>query len=371
VDTPGIASGSLRWYGSYKRAAPWLATTSFALLSTAAGGQQQEHQAVVWYRAATDCPGGPDFLSLLGERARLARLAAVGDHIDFVVTLAASEGRSHGSLERQTEAGTVAIREFEDPSCSQVAAALALSLGLALDSTKDAGDDPEADPSQAPVSDPAPNMLQANAAPHSEPARVDDSATAPTLATPMPAAADRRPPSAQKPTSATWWLGAQGGLVTGIAPSALGRAGAFVERNAAAREPLSGLALRAGVSGVLGSVESTVGPIQHWVLAARGEACPMRFGTSGISLWPCLGLDLGATGASGAEQGVLQETSFWSAVAASGRVRWLVTGPMALEAELGAFLPLTRYGYYAGSERLYESASVGVSAALGAVVALP
>lgn len=75
--------------------------------------------------------GGRVHRRLSGRAA--VRLAKAGDHIDFVVTLVADEADVVGRLERQTQSGTVAIRELRDKECARVADAIALSLALALD----------------------------------------------------------------------------------------------------------------------------------------------------------------------------------------------------------------------------------------------
>jgi hypothetical protein len=46
------------------------------------------------------------------------KLAGAGDHVDFLVTLVDSGTETVGRLERQTRAGTIAIRELRDPSCA-------------------------------------------------------------------------------------------------------------------------------------------------------------------------------------------------------------------------------------------------------------
>src|SRR3954468_10698753 len=107
---------------------------------------QSAHTPAVWYRASAACPTGPEFLAKLAEGPERARLAEAGDHIDFVVTLLSASGETVGRLERQTNGGTVAIRELRDATCAQVANALALSLGLAL----------EPEPSGVPPPGPAP-----------------------------------------------------------------------------------------------------------------------------------------------------------------------------------------------------------------------
>lgn len=86
----------------------------------------------VWYRSSEGCPDGDRFVGRLSELGRRATLARVGDRVDFVVTLAAEPEQSTGRLERQTERGTVAIRQLDASACSEVAEALALSLELAL-----------------------------------------------------------------------------------------------------------------------------------------------------------------------------------------------------------------------------------------------
>jgi hypothetical protein len=53
--------------------------------------------------------------------------------VDFVVTVAHAAEQSSGRLERQTELGTMAIREISAGRCDEVVEGLALSLDLALD----------------------------------------------------------------------------------------------------------------------------------------------------------------------------------------------------------------------------------------------
>src|SRR6185436_792272 len=101
-----------------------------SLRGTASGA---EPGAVVWYRASENCPSGQAFLDKVPKRGAGARLAAAGDHIDFLVTLLPYGGETVGRLERQTRSATVAIRELHDAHCDQVADALALSLALALE----------------------------------------------------------------------------------------------------------------------------------------------------------------------------------------------------------------------------------------------
>lgn len=101
-------------------------------LALAAPAFAETEPPAVWFRASETCPSGAQFLEKLAAHSRKARLAQAGDHIDFVVTLVADGRETVGRLERQTDAGIVAIRELRDATCEEVADALALSLGLAL-----------------------------------------------------------------------------------------------------------------------------------------------------------------------------------------------------------------------------------------------
>src|SRR5690349_20229293 len=85
----------------------------------------------IWYRNASGCPDGNAFVALLESRGVVARLAGVGDAIDFVVTLGNDADGARGLLERQTETRAVAIRRLDGGTCEQVADAIALSLVVA------------------------------------------------------------------------------------------------------------------------------------------------------------------------------------------------------------------------------------------------
>src|SRR5689334_11514042 len=113
------------------------ASLSFALglFATLAGSQPASaagvRPALVWYRSADGCPDGAAFLARLEARGVRARLADVGDPIDFVVTLGNGPEGARGLLERQTDTRTVAIRRLDGGTCEQVADAIALSLAVA------------------------------------------------------------------------------------------------------------------------------------------------------------------------------------------------------------------------------------------------
>ena len=250
-----------------------------------------------------------------------------------------------------------------------MAEALALSLALSLDpETHDQGQPEDADEaSQSPAQDvpaaaPTPRR---SASPHTG---------SPASARSQPIAADQPPDTVQmrhEPDAQVWLAGVQGGAVSGVARNASALAAAFVELDGALPQVLPGLALRAGAVGVFGSTTTAVGEVRHWIIAGRTDACPVQLGGTRVTLWPCAVFDLGATGASATRSTGSLDTGLWAALGAHARFRWWVGGPVALEAQLGVLVPLTRYEVYGGSEVLYRTAVAGLSGALGASIRLP
>jgi hypothetical protein len=327
-------------------------------------GAQPEGRAVIWYRSTEGCADGPSFLARLGERSALVRLAEAGDQVDFVVVVAITPQGAIGRVERQIRGGTVAIREVHDQSCDRVVDVLALHLALALE--PEHGSTPT-------TAEPAPDRHAGDPTALAPPVRSDAGpaaqppilpASEPAVREPMPGVALEPEHVERRPATAPlrWRVGIQGGAVTGVTPIPLARASTFVHRDV-----LPNLATRLAVVGLLGSPETAGGEVRHWVLAGRLELCPFRVAGPRLSLAPCAAADLGATSVSGYRRDV----AAWVALGAHGRGTWQLGGPVALEAELGALFPLTRYEVFAGSELLYESAPVGLSAGLGASVGFP
>jgi hypothetical protein len=302
------------------------------------------NRAVVWYRSSEGCPDGVAFLARLGERAPLARLAGGGDRIDFVVTLSAHPAGSQGRLERQTQGGTVAIREIEDTSCDNVADALALGLALALD--------PEST-----AQNPTLTATRPVPAPPVEPARESAPSSAPRQRT-FPASVG--PPAA--PPAWQWLVGIEAGAMINLFPSATPSAAAFVELDRSRAGMLSGVSVRGGAVGLVSSSEQ----VQLWIAAAYLEACPLRLGEK-LSVSACSSLDVGAIRASAGRA----DTALWVALEANGRVRGWVARRLALEAWVGAEVPVRRYQVVDASGTLFETGRAGLSGGLGVTVGLP
>jgi hypothetical protein len=310
---------------------------------------QTPQQAVVWYRASEQCPAGPAFLARLADQGARTRLAEPADHFDFLVTLVASKGETIGRLERQTQSGTVAIRELRDASCERVADGLALGLSLALEPGAAAKMEPEPEPPSA----------IAPAAPH-EPEL--QPATQPT-----PRDAGPKPPL--RANAATrrnrWSVGVLASALEGAMPRPLWQGLGFVDftRASAAGRPSFGL--RLGFIGSLGSVDTQVGSVNHWIAAGRAEVCPWRLGSTQVGLWPCATFELGAAGASDARPSGLNARDVWAAPGGALRLAYEVVAPISLEAQAGALVPLRQETVYAGATALYSAEIIAFQAAVG------
>lgn len=311
--------------------------------------------SVVWYRASAECPNGTEFLAKLEQGAQRARLAEATDHIDFVVTLVASNGKTVGRLERQTQGGTVAIRELSDDSCPRVADALALSLSLALGPTSPASPAPSAETPTPSADAPAPEAAAAPA----EPA-VPQLPPQPNFP-PIDGTLNEDEPVQERKLS---WLGAGGGLMFGESASPFVRGELFFVRD----RPLAlswRHAVRVAVVGGLGSTKSELERIQQWLAAGRVEACPWLLQAGAGRLEPCAGFELGALGASGERRSGLADATLWAAPGGVLRGALYPTGSVRIELSAGALVPLLRSSLYAAARELYRPEIVVVTAGAG------
>jgi hypothetical protein len=339
--------------------------------------------AVVWYRSAEGCPDATEFLARLGDRASLARVAEAGDYVDFVVTLTATEQGSSGRLERQTQSGTVAIQEIRDRECARVADALALSLALALDPAAPlVHRAPEPEPRVEAA--PGPSAAPARTAAAQPPLQGSSGSRAVVVARSARAEPDRKPPEPPSRTLA-WFVGAHGGLMTGITPDEVAvRGDLFAEMASSEARAANGsethsfgpdasegptLRLAAVISSSSPEYE-TVGTVRHSMAAGRADACWPSAGTTWIALRPCLALELGATAAVGSRRTGVADMAFWAALGALGRGRAWVSHVIGVEAEFGLVVPLRRYIVGSAQGTLYENRRVGLAAAVGPVLRL-
>lgn len=338
------------------------------LLSASAGADPPTTAPSIWYRSSDRCPDGAAFLQRLEQLGRSARLADAGDRIDFVVTLGSKERGSFGRLERQTERGTVAIREVEAPACVEVADALALSLDLALDPGQ-----AEGAPPAEPVEPVAP-MGSEGAAPQTPASGSEEAAppssqstqrvsSAPPTPTAPSAVQDEVPREAGAVSSAR--LGAQGTLVTGVGDAPLLGAALFGEL------PLGALTPRVSVWGATGASTVEDSTLRMWVFAGRLEGCVGPFGARELYFHPCAGVDLGVVSARYAGENGRKDTGPWVSPLLLGRGVWSVVERVTLEAQIGLHIPILHYEVgQPGEDPLANTDPVGVLAGVGLGLAL-
>jgi hypothetical protein len=342
-------------------------TLSFAamtLRAEPARGQSTEVKlpVMVWYRSSTGCPDGASFLERLAQRGVSARLAGVGDKVDFVVTVGTLGADGSGRLERQTARGTIAIRELSATSCAEVSDAMALSLGLAVEETAES---PAAVSPALEVHPNAPSPSPHSAAPV---ARSDRAEEAPKSDVPPHSLGS--PP---RPSGSKWSAGANGFVAAGLAPGLTGGAGLFGSF-APWREQGSHANLRSSLFLHRRSEGTDAGDLRLTLAAFRAEGCPVGFGGAHVRAEGCAGLELGGIVAEGTGADGVRVVRPWAAAAALARLRFLGRG-FALEAQAGAVIPFSRYRLLfsgpAGSRSAHRTASVAFQAGLGAGVELP
>ena len=301
----------------------------------------------VWYRSVEGCPAGTEFIARVTSKGVPARLASVGDPIDFVVTLGTGTAGSTGLLERQTSEGTVAVRTVEGDTCDQVANALAFSLVLAAE----------------------------GATPQAQPAPAATAAEPPAPVPPPPPSSAAPPPprkdAVQSPSarSVEWSVGVQGTLTTGVSPSLLPGAALFVQ---AARLTELGSSLRLSIAGGTTSNEIGANTFRLSIVGGEVEGCPATVG-SVLQLAGCAALDFGVMATSSSGRGASSDSAIWSAAELLARLAFHPGRRIAIEAQGGALVPFTRYdlGVGNGSNTLYRTAAAGFAGAIGLALQIP
>ncbi|MEO8183341.1 MAG: hypothetical protein ABI895_31290 [Deltaproteobacteria bacterium] len=267
----------------------------------------------IWYRSSQGCPDGDAFVRRLSELGRTAQLAQVGDAVDFLVSVSSGPEGSSGRLERQTQAGQLAIREMRAAGCEQITEGLALSLDLAID--------------------------------------------------PRPAY------EATSERSSALRLGASGTLATGFSPAPLPGAALFVEL--AAQPAGASGRLEARVARGSGEGRAEV-EVEVSVLLARLEGCPV---TGSLGPWrfqPCAAVDVGRVWASSSHRVGRSDAGVWASASVLGRAVWQLEPRWALGVQAGAALPFVHYdlGPAEGSP-VFRTHTVGFELGLGVAWQLP
>lgn len=327
------------------RRAVWALGLGLLLEATTARAQAP---VSVWYRTSEGCPDGSAFVARLSALGTRARLASVGDRVDFVVTLGSASGESSGRLERQTRGGTVAIREYRDPRCEQVAEALALTLELALE----------------------PSAAASGAAPDGVALAADPLDAAPVQDTPATRDAPASSGELDARQTSSLSLGLQGALTTGVAPSPLPGVAAFVELT----RPAAWIdAARASLVMAYGRSRAAQREIEVLRAAARLEACVSVWGPSVLDVGPCLAAEGGVLRAAGEDELGAADVGAWAAALAHVRAAVRSSERLSFELQVGAMFPLVRYqmGTRDGGADWYRTGAVGLDAAVGAALRFP
>jgi hypothetical protein len=332
----------------------WQVRTAWAvaILFLANAALAEAPAVEVWYRSSAGCPDGAQFVARLGALGRKARLASAGDHVDFVVTLgpAAGEGeqpQNLGRLERQTDRGTVAVREVRAANCADVAEALALSLELAMVPASEMDNKDKPGESASP-----PTSSQAS------PSGSGSSSTD-VAATPESGGASNR---------RGVQLGLQATLATGIAPAVLPGLSLFAGVGGAGG-PEARLAARASY----GASSAAATDLRVTLVTGRLEGCPVSWAPGSISIAPCASLDFGLLRAESPGASGRADSGVWSSGGAAVRASFRAAAKLSLEAEIGMVVPFVRYdlGPDDGVSTFFRTAAMGVAGGFGAGWNLP
>jgi hypothetical protein len=326
----------------------WFLCLSAALTGVTARAEDVPSTSI-WYRSQEGCPDAAAFLARVEARGIRARIAAVGDAIDFVVTVGGDANQSRGLLERQTKDGTVAVRLLEGGSCEEIVDGMALSLALAHSPESSGKGQPE---TPVPV-------------PSNTPPKTNEVAETRSLT----ASSGR---IETQPARHPWALGIQGTGSFGIGPDALFGGSAFASYTPG--EPRNWApSFRLAAFGAFGGAENGVHDYRLALFGARLEAS-LQLGWPAVHVNPLAAVDLGALTAEGTSADGSSDTGFWAALRAGLRSEIALTDVIALEAQLEGIVPFTSYHVRSAQspqETLYDTAPVGLAVGVGASIRLP
>ncbi len=303
---------------------------ALAALGTKTTPARASSPVSVWFRTTDGCPNGEAFLGRLSAHGVDGRIASVGDHIDFVVTLGQKDGESSATLERQSTQGTVALRELHGASCDAVAEALALTLALTVD------------PDAAPPTERAPSAASRAPTPPSSPVTAPAAKTSPAA---PPAAAPHGTEQRAAPIVADtrgkrvrWFAGVEGSVGTIMSGAPLWGGAGFAEVQAT-----HGLMPSVRLSLVGGVANDPIPNVRLGLVAGRLAGCPVFVGKE-LGVGACAAVELGRLEASSSAPGGRSDASFWSALWAIARLRYRPTSSaFSAEFQGGLTAPLTRY----------------------------
>jgi hypothetical protein len=286
------------------------------------------------YDAHAGCPGEAEFWASVESRTPLARrVEEPGASWSFRVSITQRGGQSVGRLVIVRRSGGSEERVVRDPSCAQVADALALIVAVTVD--------PNA--SLAPAATSSPPAVATAPAPSSTPSGPSSQPTPPLTEPERVALAERAPREDRRPFG--WFVGLDA-----------------LAEGASSPEPSFGLALfaRFGQRGGLGSslraevayvrsvpISLDGGTAQTDVLSGALDACPVRLSVaSGLHVPVCARLEVGVLQAAGQGLAPAQEMSsstLWLAPGAVVGLDWAIFRSWGLELRAGAVASIPRH----------------------------
>jgi hypothetical protein len=173
---------------------------------------------------------------------------------------------------------------------------------------------------------------------------------------------------------AYWALGFQAGALFGMTPDAWPTVSVFVQWEPRTEGVFRGASVRAAATGAYTESSGGPQPYRIWMAAGRLEGCPTRIGSGIVEASPCASIDVGMIETSGVGQGGVSDNGPWAVVGLGARLGVRVAGPVALELQGGAAIPLKRYEFVvegAPEAVAFRAAPVGFAIAAGVGVRLP
>jgi hypothetical protein len=325
----------------------------------------------VGYVGAEGCPKEDFFTHEILARTNLARPATPTDKaVRFELRLWSARGSSRGELATQDIDGTVSVRSIEDESCEEVVSALALIAALILDPDASTGPAHKAKPPEL-----APAQPKECAIPEQPRAESPEQVrtfltTAQNVEAPASAAVTRSP----RPID--FVNGAHVGLQSAIAPVALASGALYVEALAKDSASLGWAARLSFLYAPTTTVSVAQGQATFEWTALRAEGCPLRVATKDrvLSFYPCAGLEIGRTHATGLKVGDIvhpqADDPLWLAFPVVGRIRLEIASILSLELEGGPIATIMRqkFVFMSPNETIHQVPAFGAVASLGAGV---
>jgi hypothetical protein len=291
------------------------------------------------YEGPASCPAEADFSAQVAARTPL--FDQLGPDFRILVKLDATGGDVRGEVTFE-RVGTVTVREVHAADCDAVVRALALIVSILVD--------PQANEPRAS----APN---ASASAQASPA-------ANAAAPPPPEASERWPLSA----------GVELAMQTAIAPDvAFGERLFFGVARGSATAWASSLRLSIARIAANTTSPTSAASAALEVAEARLDFGLVRFSHRMLNVEACPFLVLGRLRAMGAHPaGSVTHDLFWPTLGLALRPSLIIARHLVVTAAVGPYFPLESYSFaFSGEAPLYETARVGLDAALGVGVRFP